>query len=60
MQRAVLRSQQSSLTLLGLFLQPQNSSLILQVGRPSLLHIACALEILPWIKAVLAEKSWMP
>jgi ankyrin repeat protein len=29
-------------------------------GPLPLLHIACALEIVPWIEAVLAKKSWWP
>jgi hypothetical protein len=31
-----------------------------QSERPPLLHMACALEIIPWVEAVLAKKSWRP
>jgi hypothetical protein len=27
---------------------------------PPLLHMACSLEIVPWVEAVLAKKSWRP
>jgi hypothetical protein len=27
---------------------------------PPLLHMACSLEIIPWVEAVLAKKSWRP
>ena len=31
-----------------------------QSEPPPLLHMACTLEIIPWVEAVLAKKSWWP
>jgi len=38
-----------------------NEKVRIHYRRPqSLLHIACILEIVPWVEAVLAKKSWRP
>jgi ankyrin repeat protein len=37
-----------------------NGRFVYSVESPELLHLACSLEIISWVEAVLSKKRWMP